>query len=238
MKQGRGKPAEVTAKATGDIPGGGSGVSREQRESAFAVILAAFVARVPGARGAALVDFEGETVDYAGGIDPFELRVAAAHGRIVLHEAAAQPSLKRIHWLAIRATRRTYLVSVLPEGYALVVLLLRRAGFSGHQRALAVCVRALGDEAAWTWRDVAQPAPWFWLDVIPDARRRPAAVREADRLRPVEILGAVVTRSGPKPRERAWRVRFDTGVEAMLVREPGGAWYTDEPLVKGAPPRR
>ena len=149
-----GKPGQVTRS----IPVGSSEARRDQRESAFAVILAAFVSRVPGARGAALVDFEGETVDYAGRVDPFELRVAAAHWRIVLNEAAAQPSLKRVGALAIRAARRTYLVSVLPEGYALVAILVRRAGLSGYERALAVCVRALGEEAAWSWVGVSPPA--------------------------------------------------------------------------------
>jgi hypothetical protein len=53
--------------------------------------------------------------------------------------------------------------------------------------------------------------------------------------RPLEILGALVNSLGR--RERGWRVRFDTGVEAMLVREPGAPakfsrshWYSDEPF--------
>lgn len=238
MKPGQGKPGKSgkPGQVTRSIPVGSSEARRDQRESAFAVILAAFVSRVPGARGAALVDFEGETVDYAGRVDSFELRVAAAHWRIVLNEAAAQPSLKGVGALAIRAARRTYLVSVLPEGYALVAILVRRAGLSGYKRALAVCARALGEEAAWSWVGVSPPASWFWLDVVADERRRPSAVRgvrDEDRARPVEILGSVVTRSGPEPRERAWRVRFDSGLEAMLVREPGGMWYTDEALVLG-----
>jgi hypothetical protein len=47
-------------------------------------------------------------------------------------------------------------------------------------------------------------------------------------LRPLEILGSLA--GGLAKRERGWRVRVDSGVEATLVREPGGAWYADEPI--------
>jgi hypothetical protein len=214
-------------------PGVG-GAHRDQHESAFAAILASFVSRVVGARAAVLVDSEGETVDYAGRVDPFDLRVAGAHWRIVIDQAAEQPSMLGAQLLIVRATRRSYLVSTLPDGYALVVVLARRAGFSGWERALSVCTLALGEEAGWTWNRVAKPAPWFPLDVVADPRHRPRAVRDGDRLRHVEILGSIVdraaTRTRTRPRERGWRVRVDTGLEAMLIREPGGTWYSDEPI--------
>jgi len=235
-----------------------SGRARDQHESAFAVILAAFVARVPGARAAALVDSEGETVDYSGSVDPFEVRLAAAHWRIVLDEAAAQRSTTRIETIAVRAARRTYVVSALPDGYALIAIFIRGAGFSGTQRALAVCAAALGEEAGWTWDGLTRPPLWFPVEVVTDAKLRPRGIRLGGVVRPLEVLGSLVdsTRGadvvlreelsphGPGDRgrnrtanrlrrrwgRRAWRVRFDSGVEAMLVREPGGAWYADEPL--------
>lgn len=199
--------------------------ARDQHESAFAAILAALVRRVPGARGAALVDRDGETVDYSGRLDPFAMRLAAAHWRIALDELGAQPFFRPVRWLALRAGRTSYLVHALPDGYALVVVLARAGGFFGWRRAVAVCARELGEEAGWSWSG----AYWFPADVSADERRRPASVRlgGADP-RPIEILGAVA--GGLARRERAWRVRFDTGVEATLVREPGGVWYSDEPL--------
>jgi hypothetical protein len=209
--------------------------TRDQGESAFTAILDALVARIPGAHAAALVDFQGETVDYAGRALPFDLRVAAAHWRIVLDEAEAQSSFCGLRWLAARVARKSYLVCSLPDRYALVVVLGRAAGFAGWHRAVAVCACALSEEAAWG-RIRTGTLSWFPVDVVIDGRRRPQSVRVAGMMRPVEILGAIVREgntdawAGPGDstgRERGWRVRFANGAEATLVREPGGVWYAD-----------
>jgi hypothetical protein len=192
--------------------------------------LAALLARVPGSRAVALVDSEGETVDYAGPIDPFEIRVVAAHWRIVLDRASGEPQLRRLERLAVRAARRSFLVHVLPDGYALVLVLARGAGlfgWAGASRALPACARALGSEAGWTWEHTAAPPAWFPLDIVADERHRPVAARVQGEIRRLEILGAVAGSMGRS--DRGWRVRFDWGVEALLVREPGGMWYADEP---------
>ncbi len=219
---------------------------RDQGESAFTSILRALVVRVPGAHAAALVDFQGETVDYAGRATPFDVRVAAAHWRIVLDEARGQSALRGLKWFAARAARRSYLVYGLPERYALVVVLARAAGFAGWHRAVAACTRALSEEAA--WRGLAgSPEPWFAVDVVSDRHRRPSSVRVAGAVRPVEILGTIVRRGQADAwaapgdsgrRQRGWRVRFDTGAEATLVREPGGVWYADAPVDGIVPERR
>jgi hypothetical protein len=205
-----------------------AGLERDQHESAFAALLSTLVARIPGARGAALVDCEGETVDYAGRAKPFDVRVAAAHWRIVLDEARATRELRDVRSIAVRAARASYLVQALPDGYALVVVMMRSAGFSGWQRAVAACVHALGEEAGWKRGATVLPPKWFPVTVLRDERRRPAAVRADGRLHPLEILGTL--QAGLSSRERAWRIRFESGLEATLVREPGGACYLDEKL--------
>jgi hypothetical protein len=182
---------------------------------------------VPGALAAALVDFEGETVDYAGDLDAFSMRVAAAHFRILLEDAVSQPHLHDVTSVMVRSVRRTYLIHAMAEGYALVVLFGRGAGFSGWQRALTACAHRLSSEAGWAG---VKPA-WFPVEVVADARLRPLRVKAGKTERSVEVLGAVA--QTPVRRERAWRVRVDTGIEAMLVREPGGSWYADEPLGDG-----
>jgi len=197
---------------------------RDQRETAFTSILAALVARVPGARAAALVDRDGETVDYSGEMDSYDVRLAAAHWRLVLDELRRQEALRSVRWVILRGGRTSYLVHELPEEYALVVVLARAAGFFGWRRAVAACAWALGDEAGWTWAGVR----WFPAQVTADARRRPSLLRIGGHLGPVEILGTMA--GGLGRREHGWRVRLHTGVEATLVREPGGVWYSDEPL--------
>lgn len=225
-----------------------AGGERDQHESAFAAVLSKLVSRVPGARGAVLVDSEGETVDYAGRAKPFDLKVAAAHWRIVLDETRERPGFRDVRSIAVRAARASYLVQTLPDGYALVLVMVRSAGFSGWQRAVASCAHALGEEAGWK-RDASElPPRWFPVTVLRDERRRPAAVREGGRLHPLEILGtlqagvaggvaaaaatatATATQTWLGPRDRAWRIRFESGLEATLVREPGGACYLDEKL--------
>ena len=66
---------------------------RVQLVTPFTRILEQLVNACPGALGAAFVDAEGETVDYAGVIDSFTIKVAAAHLRILLHEIAGLPAL-------------------------------------------------------------------------------------------------------------------------------------------------
>jgi hypothetical protein len=212
---------------------------RDQHESAFTAILGALVARVPGARAAILVDFEGETVDYAGSVDPYASKVAAAHWCVVLDGITTRAALSPARWVWLRAGRSSYLVHALPDGYALVLVLTRAAGFVGWRRAVAACARSIGVEAGWAWGKSPAGA-WYSVDIVSDDRRRPAGLRMAGQLHRVDILGAVA--GGLGRGERAWRAHFHTGVDATLVREPGGAWYVDERIEieppRTAPPRR
>ena len=198
---------------------------RDQDQSAFTEILADMVDRVPGARAAALVDFDGETVDYASHGDPFEIKVAAAHLRIALHEA--QAALPEARSLAIRGSLRSYVVRALPQDYALVVVLSCGATTASLGRALPLCVHRLATEAGWK----GHPAPaWLALDVRTDERGRPVAVIDTvagGEAQGFEIVGTVAR--GLARFERGWRVRFSGG-EATLVREPSGHWYVDERL--------
>ncbi len=202
---------------------------RDMDESTFSRILNELLLRIPGAHGAVLVDNEGESVDYAGFADTFELRVCAAHWKIVLNEIAEQPSLGKPRSLVVRSTKRSFFCHVLPDGYAVVVLLGRRAGFSASPRALAVCERGLCKEAGW---DVpAGGRPWFVVGVTCDARRRPISVRTGPSAElpeiAIEVLGRLVAVNRA---ERGYRARLASGAEVTLVREPGGNWYADEDL--------
>jgi predicted regulator of Ras-like GTPase activity (Roadblock/LC7/MglB family) len=201
----------------------GAALERDQRETAFTVILADLVRRVPGAHAAALVDRDGETVDYAGDDAPYETRIAAAHWRIALESARGQAFLADVRSLVIRAHRASFIVHALPQGYALLVRLVRGAGFRGWQRAVPACARRIGREAGWP---EAAGVAWFDVDVSCDAEGRPCAVVCAGTPERVEVIGR--HRRDPTRPEQAWRVRLTSGVEATFVCESQRFWYTDE----------
>lgn len=209
---------------------------RDTDETPFATLLADLLARVPGAIGAVLVDGEGECVDYTGHVDPFELKVAGAYFTIVLSAAAARPlpvgTLRTFH---LRAAKRSFLVHVLPESYALILLLRHRAAFMASARAITLCERALAKEAGWQAPDGPS-----WHPVRVDCvARRPVRIAaepssgprsrargsSTPRAHAVEVMGSLVLADA---RERGYRVRLDTGAELTIVREAGGRWYADE----------
>jgi hypothetical protein len=199
---------------------------RDQATSTFTRVLEQLVAVTAGAQAAALVDFEGETVDYAGRLDPFELKITAAHWLIVLSETAEGTHIGPIDRLTVRARARAYYVRRLAENYAVVLVLHPRAAFAVSERAMQEAIAGLSAEAGWPLpRDAAR---WFWVEV--EAERsgrvvRPKRLKVAGRFQPVEVMGALV---GLTSREKGFRVRLPSGAEMMLVRERLGCWFADE----------
>jgi hypothetical protein len=201
-------------------------VGRDQPESAFALILGSLIRRTPGARAAALVDFDGETVDYAGKGDAFALKVAAAHWRIVLAEARAQPALARTEWISLRSSAASFIVRGLPEGYAILVVLARGAGVPAIlRRAFDHCATELGREAGWPNASASATVTWVAIDVVSE-NSRPVAIRRDAVIDPVEVIGLLS--QGLGRRERGWRVRTASGLDVTLIQEPSGLWYADE----------
>jgi hypothetical protein len=208
---------------------------RDTEASAFASILEELVERLPGAHGAALVDAEGECVDCSGrpvqGSEDwvFDLKVAAANFAIVLADAVR---LLAARTLIVRGARKSFVARALSDGYAVVVVLGRRAGFTASRRALDLCERALALEAGWP---LATGVRWYPVRVECEGKT-PSGVAAhaagvqgsaAPRIHPVEVLGALVSADA---RERGFRVRLDTGIELTIVREAGGFWYADDPV--------
>jgi hypothetical protein len=199
---------------------------RDQAMSTFTRVLERLVAVTPGALGAALVDFEGETVDYAGRLEPFDLKITAAHWLIVLSETAETSPTGPIQRLTVRARTRAYYIRRLEENYAVVLVLHPRAAFAVSERAMQQAIAGLSAEAGWALpRDASR---WCWVEV--EAERhgrlvRPRLLKVSGHFQPVEVMGAVV---GLEPRERGFRVRLPSGAEMMLVRERLGRWFADE----------
>lgn len=206
-------------------------MTRDTDATPFAVILEALLRRVPGAFGAALVDAEGESVDYAGVVEAFDIRVAAAHAQILVAELARFGHLGVPRWLIVRAEKKSIVVRVLPDHYALVVLLRRRAGFAASARAYAACERDLAREAGWAPPGARNAergglaSEWYPVDVLSDRLGRPRKVGGLA----VRVLGAFADR----PRgENGYRVRTEDGNEISVIRESRRCWYADTPVAQ------
>jgi hypothetical protein len=200
--------------------------ARDQATSPFTRVLERLVAVTPGAIAAALVDFEGETVDYAGRLEPFEVKITAAHWLIVLSETAEAVRIGPIERLTVRAHGRAYYVRRLAENYAVVLALHPRAAFAVSERAMQEAIAGLSAEAGWPLPHDA--TRWFWVEVEAEHQGRavrPKRLKVGGSFQPVEVMGAVV---GLAAREKGFRVRLPSGAEMMLVRERLGRWFSDE----------
>ncbi|HEX3773875.1 MAG TPA: hypothetical protein VHV51_05380 [Polyangiaceae bacterium] len=204
-------------------------IDRDQDASPFSAILWRLCEGC-AAHATALVDNEGETVDYAGRISPYEIRVAAAELRLVLALAkgAAVPGFAGINEIRIRTPLRSYAIVALGDGYAIVLELLRRS-FSLSRRALAQAMRELEFEAAIT--SVLEPGSARWSRVrvraTRDDARRPEAIWLDSSWQPVTVLGRYRSADLAR-RERGYLARLANGAEFSLVREPLGYWFMDD----------
>lgn len=203
-----------------------SAIPRDQVATPFSAILADLCAAT-GAHCAALVDREGETVDYGGDRDPFDIRVLAAEMRLVLQLTDQNSVMGAGRELMVRARKKSFWMESLPSGYALVLELGRRAAGLSN-RALSEARRRLCQEAGFD-QEIREHEAWVRVSVSeePGTSRRPCALHADEAQHPVTVLGRIPSDS---TRERAFRVRLDTGEERNLVRESLGRWYLEEDL--------
>ncbi|HXX69479.1 MAG TPA: hypothetical protein VEK07_20010, partial [Polyangiaceae bacterium] len=183
-----------------------------QSPSAFRLILTALVQRVRGARGAALVDVEGETVDCTARGDGFVLRVTAAHLRIILEDVRRQRAFHDARFVIFRSGRARFVVYGLPDGYAVVLCLPAGVDLVERcRRPLSDCALRLAREAGWSPRGLE---PWHAADVRATERGRPIAIQSAGKWEPIDVLGQLA--AGLRASERGWRIRLRSGVEATV----------------------
>lgn len=206
-------------------------IHRDQGASVFTSILERVVAETRSARAAALFDYEGETVDYAGSLDPFQVRIIAAHCQILLAELRELPKVPVPRQLCIRARGSAFVVRVIDDSYSLVVITHPRAPFAVSERVLRDAEVVLASEAGLTLRSGPK---WRRVDVqLAEGKRgsplkvRPTqlGIEEVRDWEGVLVLGAVV---GLAARERGYRVRFNNGNEANLVCERSRLWFVDD----------
>jgi hypothetical protein len=210
------------------------GATRDQSDSPFSAILSRLCDDC-GALAAALVDGEGETVDYAGLLSPYEIKVAAAEWRIVLAviKESRLPGFRNIAGITVRALGRTFVMEAMPDGYAIAVCLPQHA-FNVSRRALGQAVRELGHEAGLALPEARAQVNWARVRVRTPAgsrlHRRPDAIWLENAWSPITILGRYQARDLSHS-ELGYLARLASGAEVFLVREPLGVWFIDNPAV-------
>lgn len=208
---------------------------RDQDTTPFTAVLDEFC-RATGSYCAALVDPEGETVDYGGHGDPFEIRILAAELRLLLQHAEQSPSFQSLQELTVRGKRKSFFIYALPEGYAFVARLPRYSS-RVSERPLSLVLRGLCEEAGFDLlglrgKRISTFPQGLWRRVEVDeeegARRRPCRVATDRGVAEVEIMGRLASSFPSARKEDGFRVRFSSGQEGTLVREPLGFWYLEE----------
>jgi hypothetical protein len=201
---------------------------RDQGVSAFSAILGR-LCDAANAAAVALVDDEGETVDYAGSLEPYAAKIMAAELAIVRRVLQDSPSLllSASHRVLIRASRCSYCVEPLDRSYTLVLQLPRRS-FRVSERAIAEAVRELCQEAELTLPARFQDENWARVEVQESRGkvRRPHALWLNGKWAPLVVLGQYASPSRFR-RELGFRAQLIGGEEITLVRESYGSWFID-----------
>ncbi|NUO52997.1 MAG: hypothetical protein HOV80_29475 [Polyangiaceae bacterium] len=205
---------------------------RDQAASSFALILEQLLDAAPFVRGAALFDSEGETVDYAGELEPFDMKIAAATLQIAIAELRDCPNLSRAYELRIGTPKAGYIIRLLDETYSLLLIVRPIGTFVVSKRVLLETEARVLDEAG---MPVTHVPEWYRVEVEAGARGgrprrvRPIAPIGADLQDPpwldVDVLGAVM---GLRAGEKGFRIRLASGLEVTLVRESRRLWFVDE----------
>lgn len=204
---------------------------RDRPDSSFSLILNRFLMRHEHAIAAVLVDGDGECVDYATVLDPYDAKI---FGAVLLDTTAELTAAVRragggapIQWV-VEAARYDLVVRRVNDEFVLVVV-LEAQKLTGHVlAAMAVLAEALREEAglrAESWDPESVP---FRVDMVrtPLGEDVPARLYEGGSVLNVDqVLGRWRERGGISNAERVcFRVRVGERV-VTLVHEPDlGRW--------------
>jgi predicted regulator of Ras-like GTPase activity (Roadblock/LC7/MglB family) len=201
-------------------------LQRDRPDSSFSLILSRFLARHDHSLAAVLVDGDGECVDYATVLDPYEAKI---FGAVLLSTSAELMACTRklghgapIQWV-VEAARYDLVVRRLSEDFTLVVV-LEAERLTGHvlaaMSALAEALRREAGLSAETWDPASVP---FRVDMqrTDGGEDVPACVHDGSRaLRVERVLARWTERGGISHAERlCFRVRAGDR-DLTLVYEP------------------
>jgi hypothetical protein len=180
-----------------------------------------------GCHAAVLVDHEGEAVDYAGNLPPYEAKLAGAHWQIVLREVFEASRVQSSgagepHSIVVRTATRGFLLRRVFGDYVVIVVCEPNVLSTLSDRALSQVEHELRREAGWPELDGAS-AYWERVMVSCDERGHPERVhRPREPAEPLEVVGPLDVVGDF---ERGFHARTERGRRLVLVREPSGFWY-------------
>ena len=197
---------------------------RDTDATGFTQLLDTLLQQLPEGLCVVFVDGEGETVDFAARIDPFDARITGAELAIALHgmrRSAARMSSGETLELRVEGHSRSILVRHVSKGYDLVVLIGTPTITARHAELTAATAIALMVEAG-----IPPPPSYAVLRSVEQRPSRtgfavPTVFEEGTKRRKVEsILG-----HRQDPNELKFLVRLDDGEELVVAFESAtGKW--------------
>jgi hypothetical protein len=182
-------------------------LKRDRPESTFAVILRGFIEVHPVVHAAVFVDRDGECIDYATSLEPFDAQLIGAQlcqvTRDLTERVPRWGAGALVLWM-LEAGAREFVVRRVSDEHSVVAALARGGVNARLLRSLGALAEALRREAslaASSWE------PWRERFVV-ELRRSaggwgyaPSAIGQADARRPVEVLGRWVERGAISAQE-------------------------------------
>ncbi|CAG0993493.1 hypothetical protein ARNL5_03433 [Anaerolineae bacterium] len=197
---------------------------RDQVESAFTPILRRLLYRTTGVMAVAFVDEEGECVDYCSALAPYDIKVVAAHLRVLIEDVGRGMSKAgggESFFLHVHADERDLVARRISREYLLVLVLKPRALTRRLLGGIEHAVSELRAEAAISV-EVWEP---FTDTVMVEVRGAvgwayaPAAFLERGvRTEIQDVLGRWMEGAGQHAR-LCFRVRTVDGEELTLVHD-------------------
>lgn len=207
---------------------------RDELESAFTPILRRILQTLPTALCAVFVDTEGECIDYASSIDPFEAKVSGAHALMLVDGLRARQRKLGLHEpyaLAIAGTEREIWARRITDDYMLVVVALPGAEATQMWTVLAA---AAGEFRAEVGATAAPWEPTTRLEVVVRAAvgwpYAPAAFSQHGvRVTVTDVLGRWTEPGDGDEELSCFRVRTEDGQELTLVHDPNADGWRAKP---------
>ncbi|MGF1468785.1 MAG: hypothetical protein ACFCGT_21875 [Sandaracinaceae bacterium] len=196
---------------------------RDQDESAFTPILRHLLHRTTGVLAAAFVDDQGECIDYASALPPFDAKVAGAHLRVVMNDVTQRlrPSHGQAFLIEVQAGDRDLIVRRIADDYLLAVVVkargVTRRLLGGVEQAVEELRREGGiAESSWEpWRD---PVKVELRDAVGWPYAPNAFLQNGRRVVVDDVLGRWTEGAGRASRI-CFRVRTQDGEELTLVHD-------------------